>query len=161
MLNLLFLGIMILAAIFLMVNFTVSISKLKALRVSENALSNFRIESTINGNRVKIIGIGIVMISLFILFIGNMRTENFTLASHLSGPYLYLTVYLPHVVMANAVVMVLNHVQIKKLMESTKRKSGDQLDGIIAQLAVKEKIHNGFFILLSTSVSLQFLVFGF
>lgn len=164
MMNLLYIGIMLLATMFINIGFYSNITKYKNLYrelQSVSTLSTFKVQMIIQSNKIKIIGISIVMFSLVALFIGNMRIDNFTIQSLFPDTNFGLSYYVPTTVFATAIVMVLNNIQIRKLMKSAKGLNGSALDEAIAKITTKEKIHNGFFILLSVFVSVQFLLFGF
>lgn len=164
MLHLLFIGIMLLASIFLILGFVSNITKYKDLyneHQSVSTLSQFHVKMIIQSNKAKIIGISIVMLSLAALFIGNMRIDNFTIQRLYPDTNFGLSYYVPTTVFTTAIVMVLNNIQIRKLMKFAKELKGSALNEVITKIATKEKIHNGFFILLSVFVSVQFLLFGF
>lgn len=164
MLNLLYIGVMLLVAILLNIGFYSNITKYKNLYSelqSVSTLSTFKVQMIIQSNKTKIIGISIVILSLTALFIGNMRIENFTIQTLYPDTNFDLFYYVPTTVFATAIVMFLNNLQIRKLMNSAKGLNGSALDEAIAKIITKEKIHNGFFILLSVFVSIQFLLFGF
>lgn len=164
MMNLLYIGIMLLATMFINIGFFSNITKYKNLYrelQSVSTLSAFKVQMIIQSNKTKIIGISIVMFSLVALFIGNMRIENFTIQTLYPHTNFGLSYYVPTTVFATAIVMFLNRLQIRKLMKSAKELKGSALDDVIERIRTKENIDNGLFILLSVFASIQFLLFGF
>lgn len=114
----------------------------------------------INSNKAKGLGMLIVTTSLLLLFIGSFYMDKFSLVNYFHEYDLSASLYIPAMIFATVVCMIVNSIQINKFKKEATNLSGQKFVDVVNKIHPKERIFNGLFVLFTICLSAQFLFFG-